>query len=305
MSRFRRWVGTWNNYTEDGVNILKNKLIGITKCYILGREVAPTTNTPHLQLYLELKNAKSMSAMKLIHDAIHWENAVKPRIANVRYCMKGGNYETHGLEDSLHHTSSSYALRKEELAIQDSRNFSRTMPAIDYLEGVNLWNSWFERFKTGQVTKTTVIYITGPTGSGKTWKAFEIAGESYTPEDISIVEPSNGFLNGLNLRAPCWIFPEFRPATLEATVFLQILDIYPFVANVKGTHMLVRPEMILIASIKYPEDIYKEEINRQFRRRITQLIQLTDAWRARETEVSDTETEILNDSQDLTGCELA
>lgn len=278
MSRARRWAGTLIGSTEDGITELREKLGHSLMLLIAGREVCPSTGRPHFQIYMELKNPRRLSGLKDINGAIHWEIARKPRMANVKYCTKDGNAIVIDPEGLLDNTSKSYWNGITDLATADPLNFSRRIHAMQHLEGARLWTQFCERFAGGQVSRTHVIYISGPTGSGKTWKAYEIAMENYTPEDISIVEACNSFLNALNIRAKCWIFPEFRPATLEASVFLQILDIYPFVANVKGGHAVVRPEMVIIASIKQPQEIYKEEINVQFRRRITQTIQLSETY---------------------------
>ena len=46
----RRWFFTWNNYSEADINTLKVKLTDDTCTYArVGREIAPTTGTPHLQ----------------------------------------------------------------------------------------------------------------------------------------------------------------------------------------------------------------------------------------------------------------
>lgn len=51
-----RYVFTWNNYPEDKCDeILKRSKYKFTYC-IYGREVAPTTGTPHLQGYAERKH---------------------------------------------------------------------------------------------------------------------------------------------------------------------------------------------------------------------------------------------------------
>ena len=54
-TKSKSWCWTLNNYSEEEVqNIqdsVKNEKLGI-KFLIFGKEVAPTTGTPHLQGYL-------------------------------------------------------------------------------------------------------------------------------------------------------------------------------------------------------------------------------------------------------------
>lgn len=287
-AKYSRWCGTWPNYTEDGLKELMTSLQKSTKYYIIGREICPKTSTPHLQMYLEFLTRKRLSELKKLNSAIHWEKTLKPRLANVRYCKKEGKYIEFEPELRSTTTSKSFASRLTEIATSEPSKFSQHLPALHHIASTELWTRWYEQFLLGRYLKPAIIYITGRSGSGKTWMCYSIAGELYHPEDISVIECSNSFLNAQNIRAKCWIFPEFRASTLEATVFLQMTDIYPFVANIKGTYALVRPECVIIASIKPLSELYKEEINLQFRRRITNYINMElmegTMQRMRETE---------------------
>ena len=119
-----------------------------------------------------------------------------------------------------------------------------------------------------------IIYITGGTGKGKTFKAYELATEKYTNEDIGKLTLKNDFIDVVNESAKCYIIEEFRPSQIKASDFLQLTDKYGYRANIKGGFITLRPEEIIICSIIPPEEIYKEEINQQFMRRITETIDL-------------------------------
>lgn len=69
---------------------------------------------------------------------------------------------------------------------------------------------------------------------------------------------------------------EFRPSQIKASDFLQLTDKYGFRCNTKGGFATLRPEKIIICSIIPPEQIYKEEVNKQFLRRITETIDLDE-----------------------------
>lgn len=48
MSRSRKFVFTWNNYpSDDEFNTTLDTLSAVYLCF--GKELAPSTNTPHLQ----------------------------------------------------------------------------------------------------------------------------------------------------------------------------------------------------------------------------------------------------------------
>ena len=118
------------------------------------------------------------------------------------------------------------------------------------------------------------LYIKGDTGKGKTYKAYKIALEKYEKEDIGKLTLKNDFIDVINKNAKCFIIEEFRPSQIKASDFLQLTDKYGYRCNIKGGFHTLRPEMIIICSIIEPENIYHEEVNKQFMRRITEIINL-------------------------------
>ena len=54
--RATRWVATYNNPPDDWDRMFPNERLLEKIAYaVVGREVAPTTNTPHLHIYIRLK----------------------------------------------------------------------------------------------------------------------------------------------------------------------------------------------------------------------------------------------------------
>ena len=70
-SRSRDYYITYNNYDQDQID----KLAALECVYIVyGKEIAPTTGTPHLQGYVRFKSPKTMSAaLKALPGAPHIE----------------------------------------------------------------------------------------------------------------------------------------------------------------------------------------------------------------------------------------
>jgi hypothetical protein len=89
------WVFTLNNYTPEHEAILQ----GMDYHYLLyGKEVAPTTGTPHLQGYVQLKKkVRRTGLVKLIPT--FWEVA-KGDVADQDYCKKAGDYVELGIPHS-------------------------------------------------------------------------------------------------------------------------------------------------------------------------------------------------------------
>lgn len=89
MSRNRSWQFTFNNYKEENVNFLK-ALEGKVKYIIFGKELGDKKKTPHLQGYVVLRNAKTLTACKkfLGSKTIHLEIVKGTPKQNIDYCSK-------------------------------------------------------------------------------------------------------------------------------------------------------------------------------------------------------------------------
>ena len=133
-----------------------------------------------------------------------------------------------------------------------------------------------DEIKNDELKAPKIIYITGGTGKGKTYKAYKLALENYDKQDIGKLTLKNEFFDVINKNAKCYVIEEFRPSQIKASDFLQLTDKYGYRANIKGGFVSLRPEMLIICSIKRPEEIYKDEINQQFIRRITDIIDLDE-----------------------------
>lgn len=88
----RRLVFTLNNWTQPEYDALTHDFSKYAKGYIIAKETGKKHGTPHLQGYVELKNNRHWSALKLLSPRAHWGNARKCRKANIRYCSKEKEY---------------------------------------------------------------------------------------------------------------------------------------------------------------------------------------------------------------------
>lgn len=88
--RSRKWCLTINNYTEEEKKI--NNFIDDTKTqYVWGFEMGEE-KTPHIQGYLEFKNAVSFTKMKKLFPRAHIEKARGSSKSNYDYCTKDGDF---------------------------------------------------------------------------------------------------------------------------------------------------------------------------------------------------------------------
>ena len=72
--RSRRWCFTLNNYTDDETKSILEQVKDTDTKYILGFEVGDQ-GTPHIQGYMEFKNARSFASMKKMIPRAHLEKA--------------------------------------------------------------------------------------------------------------------------------------------------------------------------------------------------------------------------------------
>lgn len=138
------------------------------------------------------------------------------------------------------------------------------------------FDKMLEEIEKDELKAPRVIYLTGASGNGKTYGAYKLALKNYKKEDIGKITINNNFFNITKKYAKCYVVEEFRDSQLKACDFLQFTDKYGYNANIKGGFQCLRPEMIIICSIIPAEEIYKNnnEINKQFRRRITEYYEI-------------------------------
>lgn len=98
----KKWVFTWNNYhkTDNWKNMLQDMINSKCKKAIYGEEIAPTTNTPHLQGAIEL-NKKARPTTLGLPKSIHWEVMKGNWEDNEQYCSKDNKYYKFGFPKEL------------------------------------------------------------------------------------------------------------------------------------------------------------------------------------------------------------
>lgn len=87
-SRRRKWCFTLNNYTQEDIEQLNERLNKFCKKFLFQEEIAPETGTEHLQGAIILKDSKYMTWVKNnINEKAHWE-IMRNEKASFDYCKK-------------------------------------------------------------------------------------------------------------------------------------------------------------------------------------------------------------------------
>lgn len=123
VSGAKRWLWTWNNYPIDWLAQMAPVFRGCE--WIAGYEIAPSTNTPHLQGYTEFPVKVRPMGYKGAPKEIHWGDAKgKPakgdRQQNINYCTKEGKVAGGTLEVEVFDCQEPYGWQLKVLEIVDS-----------------------------------------------------------------------------------------------------------------------------------------------------------------------------------------
>lgn len=256
-------VFTLNNFTEEEYIDIKENLN--YSYLIMGKETGAKTNTPHIQGYIELVNCTRLNTMKKFNNRIHWERRLGTQEQAINYCKKEGNYEEWGKPkkqgerndlDKTRRLASEYGLREvtKECSLQQ----------IHVAEKYLTYNEEPRDFKP------EVIWIYGPSGSGKSKLARELCGEDvYTKNSGSKWWPKYDKHEYL-------IIDDFRDSWWPITEMLSLLDRYEKMIEYKGGHRQLLAKKIIITSIEKPKNMYNNtnECKTQLLRRIDTQINI-------------------------------
>lgn len=250
MSTSRNYCFTLNNYTAEELEHLQNIE---DKCnyLILGIEVGES-GTPHIQGYIEFNNSKSLSATKkLISNRVHLETRRGTAKQASEYCKKDGNFQEFGtLSNQGARTDIAEAI--EEL--KDGKPLDEFI-----LENPSLYARYRNTFidvsdivqrKQHRTTMTKGIWFYGPTGTGKSHHAFELAGDDhYLKVDDS--KWWDGYKGQKTV-----ILNDFRGEITYSTL-LQLIDKWPYKVPRRGREPVpFTSEMVIITSSLHPSEVY-------------------------------------------------
>lgn len=266
----RRYCFTLNNYTNDDWNTLSNN--DFTTYICMAKEIAPSTQTPHLQGYFELKNAKTISAIKKLLEInnIHLEPAIANAEKNKSYCSKSimidvdsdkwfekGEYKCQGKRSDLEAIAE--LAMNTKISIKEVANEFPT-EFIKYHKGI-------ERLRYLQYEHRTerpiVIWRWGPSGVGKSYKPIK-------EHKSHFIKDGTTWWDGYTQQEAI-IIDDFE-AEWDFRDFLRLLDENQYTAYVKGGSIPVNSKYIYITCEHHPKDLFTGTRYTQVRRRITTII---------------------------------
>nr|WGN90623.1 replication associated protein [Banfec virus 1] len=251
-------------------NELKNILTSLKSLnYLIScEEIAPTTNHKHMHIYVHFNRSYKLNK-RILAIGAHVEKCKGSPQQNIAYIEKNGKI----IDEIGERPRQGAKTFKEihEMKIEDvDPHLYRIKKDID--EDYNkedMFNNMLSEIENNELKAPKVYYYTGDTGCGKTYNAYKDAIKEYGKENVGKITIENNFLSIIRPNAKCFVIEEFRPSQMKGANFLQMIDKYGYDAPIKGGHKMIRPEAFYICSIISPHNIYKDELNGQFLRRIT------------------------------------
>ncbi|UUG66207.1 replication associated protein [Calfel virus LSF31_cyc880] len=251
----RRFVFTLNNYSDEEVKKAEAFITTFCKYGIFGKEIAPTTNTPHLQGFCNLLKPMRFSTIKKhLNSRVHLEKAAGSDLDNKTYCSKSGIVFEQGTPDTQGRRSD---LQSVVAAVQGGERSLRTIAEISpqcyirYFRGItaliNAINPVIPRN-----SKTEVFYYWGPPGSGKSRRALEEA-TTHAPNSI-YYKPRGLWWDGYE-QHKCVIIDDFY-GWIKYDELLKICDRYPYKVQIKGGFQEFTTEKIWITSNVDIDELY-------------------------------------------------
>lgn len=250
MSRVRNYVFTMNNYPNT--NLVDNIRC---KYIVYGKEVAPTTGTPHLQGFVSFASPCTLAAAQKKLPGC-WVEGARSIDEAIDYAQKDLDWVERGTRP-LNQLEKGEA---EEKRWTDIRQAAEEGRVEDIPARVRFMNSKlidYHRDKALQArplsdSEDQMLWYHGSSGTGKSRKAREENPEAY-------LKMCNKWWDGYSDEEVVLI-EDFDKTHAVLGHHLKIwADRYPFLAEKKGGAFKIRPKLIIVTSNYAPEEIWEDD----------------------------------------------
>lgn len=184
-TQLRHFAFTWNNYqkTENWFLMLNQCLQELGANYIIfGKEIAPSTGTPHIQGYVQLKKRKYFNTIKKFLPMIHITIVFGSSQDNIEYCKKDEDYYEWGEQRTV---ARGRGKQKEdwdhlvELASKGQLDEIREHHPREYALYYRTWGQMrMDNLKT-VAERRTCLWVYEKPGIGKSRAAWSLFPDAY------------------------------------------------------------------------------------------------------------------------------
>lgn len=254
--KYRNWCFTINNYTPGEVEVLQNLDEGV-KYLICGKEIAPTTGTPHLQGYIVFPNRVRVGHVKtFVGNRARIVPANGDALQNYEYCTKEGEWWEHGTRPATPKEKGEKEKARYKRAWTlacggDLETLADESPDIVVRHYNTLKRIKHDKILERELQDTVepMLWYYGASGTGKSRKArtdhpnaylknCNKWWDGYVDQDVVLVEDFDKKHEVLIHHMKIWS------------------DRYPFNAEVKGSTIKIRPRQLIVTSNYRPQDIW-------------------------------------------------
>lgn len=264
--RNRGWCLTINNYTDKDVEDLKTcKYTYI----IIGNEVGES-GTPHLQIYLYYKNARTFTSIKKLFKTAHIEPQSPKSTAeqNQAYCSKQSVLFEDGI---LPKSGKRTDIEECKNVVQNTHSIRQVVSIATSVQGIRIAEKWLEFNEVQRDFKPKVQWFYGDSGSGKTKLAYEIF-KDFPDQTYTCMDTGKWF-QGYDGHAKV-IIDDMRGDFMKFHQLIKLIDRYPYKIECKGGSRQFLADHIIITSIFSPTELFKnqeDEPIKQLLRRIDEI----------------------------------
>lgn len=266
--RSRAWCMTLNNYTEEEENSLR-EFFNKVEYGIYGREIAPTTGTPHLQIYFRKANAITQSSLKKKFPRAKLIVAKGTDKQNNKYCGKEDTdyYEVGKMSEQGKRTDLD-EIKEEILQGKKVDDIVLESPMVYHQYGRTLHKIEDLRMrKVFRKEMTKGYWIWGETGCGKSEYAFNF----FNPDSCYKWNYDGGW-NDDYAQQDTVIIDEFR-GQMPMNELLCMIDKHPNY-SVRRRNRPPLPfvsKKVIITSSMPPQEVYRnlsenDKLEQLFRR---------------------------------------
>lgn len=260
----KSWVFTLHDPTRQEKSFLRE--IDVTRI-VVGEETAPTTGARHFQGFITWRRAYRLSQLRKLLPRAHWEPAKCADAGN--YCLKERIW--------LNRDNRRPGARADIAAVYDS--LEAGTPRAEWIRSVrpsHLQLRLREALEADYIGdrdfRPTVIWLWGPTGSGKTRTAWE------SDTDNCIIQPRDRYWFGYRGQRTV-VLDELRPRDTPFPQLLRWLDRYPCAVPTFYGWAKLRSRVMYVTAPAPPADLYAHEASAedigQLERRCTYIIEVT------------------------------
>lgn len=256
MSRYRNFMLTLFKWLDEPIdekgdysNLIWPDFIEYAHWQL---EMAPTTENPHLQVYVELKNPRSVKSVSKAFMNAHVEPRSGSQQQAIDYCSK---------EDTRLNGPYSWGIPNAQGSRTDMALFisairdgsSVTSMLDDHASNILRYGRGMDRIRSiippPRRPNLVLIFYYGVSGAGKSYKAHFQWPDAYTYTDNS-----NGWFDGYDNQKVV-IMDEFSGLT-PLPLMLKLLDPYPHRMPIKGGFVPIYADTIVFTTNTVPQHLY-------------------------------------------------